>query len=74
MLEHYVIVVQMLARLQLGVLYSVFVPCGNRKDTIKLQRAQRRFERLLPGLEGLNYRERLGRLGLYFLGVQEAEG
>ena len=38
-----------------------------RKDIIKLERVQKRFTRMLPGLDGLSFKERLDRLGL--LGV-----
>ena len=30
-----------------------------RKDIIKLERVQKRFTRMLPGLDGLSYKERL---------------
>ena len=36
-----------------------------RKDIIKLERVQKRFTRMLPGLDGLTYKERLDRLGLF---------
>ena len=36
-----------------------------RKDSIKLERVQKRFTRMLPGLDGLSYKERLDRLGLF---------
>eukprot|EP00061_Rhincodon_typus_P018091 g47114.t1 len=38
-----------------------------RKDVVKLERVQKRFKRVLPGLEDLSYRERLNRLGLFSL-------
>ena len=38
-----------------------------RKDIIKLERVQKRFIRMLPGLDGLSYKERLERLGLFSL-------
>eukprot|EP00061_Rhincodon_typus_P007330 g28923.t1 len=38
-------------------------PCY-RKNIIKLERVQETFSRMLPGLEGLSYKERLDRLGL----------
>jgi len=38
-----------------------------RKDIIKLERVQKRFTRMLPGLVGLSYKERLDRLGLFSL-------
>eukprot|EP00061_Rhincodon_typus_P004210 g22010.t1 len=41
-------------------------PC-NTKDVVKLEKVQKRFTRMLPELEGLSYRERLNRLGLFSL-------
>eukprot|EP00061_Rhincodon_typus_P011492 g36540.t1 len=41
-------------------------PC-HRKDVVKLERVQKRFRKMLSGLEGLSYRERLNRLGLFSL-------
>ena len=38
-----------------------------RKDVNALDGVQRRFTRMLPGMEHLNYEERLGRLGLFSL-------
>eukprot|EP00061_Rhincodon_typus_P012660 g38538.t1 len=38
-----------------------------RKDVIKLERAQKRFIKMLPGREGLSYKERLDRLELFSL-------
>jgi len=38
-----------------------------RKDILALERVQRRFSRLIPELSGLDYEERLSRLGLYSL-------
>ena len=38
-----------------------------RKDIIKLERVQKRFTKMLPGLDGLSYKERLNRLGLFSL-------
>ena len=43
-----------------------------RKDVNKVERVQRRFTRMLPGLEKLSYRERLNRLGLYSLDRRRA--
>ena len=41
-----------------------------RKDIIKLERVQKRFTRMLPGHDGLSYKERLDRLqGLFFPGA-----
>ena len=48
-------------------MYSSGHPCY-RKDIIKLERVQKRFTRMLPGLDGLSYMERLDRLGLFSLG------
>ena len=38
-----------------------------RKDIIKLERVQKKFTRMLPGLNDLSYKERLDRLGLFSL-------
>ena len=38
-----------------------------RKDVECLERVQRRFTRMLPGMEGLGYEERLEKLGLFSL-------
>jgi len=35
------------------------------KDVISLEGVQRRFTRMLPGMEGFSYEERLDRLGLF---------
>ena len=43
-----------------------------RKDIIKLQRVQKRFTRMLPGLDGL--KERLDRLGLFSLERRRLRG
>eukprot|EP00061_Rhincodon_typus_P008284 g30756.t1 len=45
-----------------------------RKDIVKLERVQKRFTRMSPGLEGLSYRERLNRLGLYSLERRRLRG
>ena len=45
-----------------------------RKDIIKLERAQKRFTRMLPGLDGLSYKERLDRLGLFSLECRRLRG
>eukprot|EP00061_Rhincodon_typus_P017156 g45727.t1 len=37
-------------------------PCY-RKDIIKLESVQKRFTRMLPGMDGMSYKERLDRLG-----------
>eukprot|EP00061_Rhincodon_typus_P001313 g14402.t1 len=36
-----------------------------RKGVLALERAQRRFMRMIPGMKGLTYEERLRTLGLY---------
>ena len=38
-----------------------------RKDVLVLERVQRRFTRMIPGMKSLSYEERLGALGLYSL-------
>lgn len=38
-----------------------------RKDVIKLKSVRRKLTRTLPGFEGLSYRQRLDRVGLYSL-------
>eukprot|EP00061_Rhincodon_typus_P005166 g24374.t1 len=38
-----------------------------RKVIIKLERVQKRFTRMLLGMEGLSYKERLDRLGFFSL-------
>ena len=45
-----------------------------RKDIIKLERMQKRFTRMLPGLDGLSYKERLDRLGLFSLERRRLRG
>ena len=45
-----------------------------RKDIIKLERVQKRFTRMLPGLDGLSYKERLDRLGLFSLRRRRLRG
>ena len=38
-----------------------------RKDVLALERVQRRFTRMIPGIKSLSYEERLRTLGLYSL-------
>jgi len=38
-----------------------------QKDVETLERVQRRFSRMLPGLEGVGYKERLNKIGLFSL-------
>ena len=45
-----------------------------RKDIIKLERVQKRFTRMLPELDGLSYKERLDRLGLFSLERRRLRG
>ena len=45
-----------------------------RKDIIKLERVQKRFTRMLPRLDGLSYKERLDRLGLFSLKRKRLRG
>ena len=45
-----------------------------RKDIIKLERVQKRFTRMLPGLDGLRYKERLDGLGLFSLERRRLRG
>eukprot|EP00061_Rhincodon_typus_P004205 g21999.t1 len=44
-----------------------FWPPGLRKGILAIERVQRRFTRLIRGMAGLTYEERLDRLGLYLL-------
>ena len=37
------------------------------KDVEALERVQKRFTRMLPGMEGISYEERLEKLGLFSL-------
>lgn len=47
---------------------------GCRKYVIKLEREQKRFTRMVPGLVALNCKERLVSYDLFYFGVQEADG
>ena len=40
-----------------------------RKDVLALERIQRRFKKMIPGMKSLSYEEWLRTLGLYSLGV-----
>jgi len=44
-----------------------------RKDVIALERVQRRFTRMLPGMEHLNYEE-VGSAWVVFIGAEKTEG
>ena len=43
-----------------------------RKDVIALETVERRFTRMLPGLESFSYAERLVRLGFFYLRAETA--
>ena len=45
-----------------------------RKDIIAIEGVQRRFTRLIPGMSGLSYDQRLHRLGLYSLEFRRLRG
>eukprot|EP00061_Rhincodon_typus_P011284 g36189.t1 len=45
-----------------------------RKDIIKLERVQKRFTRMLLGMESLGYKERLDSLGLFSLEHRRLRG
>ena len=45
-----------------------------RKDILAMEGVQRRFTRLIPGMAGLSYVERLERLGLYTLEFRRMRG
>ena len=45
-----------------------------RKDILALEGVQRRFIRLIPEMRGLDYEERLSRLGLYSLEFRRMRG
>ena len=45
-----------------------------KMDIIKLERVQKRFTRMLPGLDGLSYKERLDRLRRFFLERRRLRG
>ena len=45
-----------------------------RKDVIALEKVQRKFPRMLPGLECFSYQERLDRLVLFFLEQRRVRG
>ena len=45
-----------------------------RKDVIALEKMQRGFTRMLPGLERFSYEERLVRLGLFSLEQRRLRG
>ena len=62
-----------LVRLNLEYCVQFWSP-NYRKDINKVERVQRRFTRMLLGLEKLNYKERLNRLELYSLEHRRMRG
>ena len=44
------------------------------RDVEALERVQKRFTRMLPGLEGVGYEERLNKLGLFSLERRRLRG
>ena len=45
-----------------------------QKDVEVLERVQKRFTRMLPGMEGISYEERLEKLGLFSLERRKLRG
>ena len=45
-----------------------------RKDVLAIEGVQRKFTRLIPGMAGLSYEERLSWLGLYSLELRRVRG
>ena len=46
----------------------------HQKDVEALERVQKRFTRMMPGMEGISYEERLSKLGLFSLVRQRLRG
>ena len=70
---HLVEVVQDIGKATLGNCGQFWSPYY-RKDIIKCERVQKRFTRMLLGLDGLSYKERLDRLGLFSLERRRLRG
>eukprot|EP00061_Rhincodon_typus_P012572 g38393.t1 len=64
---------RMVVRPLLEYCVQFWFPCL-REDIIKLEKIQKRFTRMLPGLEGLSYKERLDRLALLLLKRKKLRG
>lgn len=52
-------------KIRLHLKYVQFWSLHNRKDVVVLQRVQKRFNTMLPGLEEFSYKETLDRLGMF---------
>ena len=65
--------IRSLVRLHLEYCVQYWAPCY-RKDIVKLERVQKIFKRMLPGLEGVSYREWVNRLGLYSMEHRRMRG
>ena len=62
-------------RLWLGRIWSIVYNSGHhRKDVDALERGQKRFTRMLPGLEDMDYEERLNKLGLFSWELRRMRG
>eukprot|EP00061_Rhincodon_typus_P003180 g19462.t1 len=53
-----------------GVLVRILL----RKDVLALERVQRRFTRMIPGMKSVTYEERLRTLGLYLMEFRRMRG
>ena len=57
-----------------GLILLLYLMVYLRKDVLAIEGVQRRFTRLIPGMAGLSYEERLSRLGLYSLEFRRVRG